>query len=197
MQKQKKNKKWNKNKTMKTRCQIVHESVFCLSDSTRSICPHRSCTRSPTTPWAWCSHPSRASPTSTPRPRWTTREWSAWGCSTKLSLTLTRWDCSWGGPASTFRRPLFLNESIHLLPQNASEQINAEAENISSPLQVIRRHLSQTEDTKHSEYKILRAPSFTVNPGVSSHCECVDWKDACQVQLRTNMIFFWWISCTS
>ena len=108
---------------MKTRCQIVHESVFCLSDSTRSICPHRSCTRSPTTPWAWCSHPSRASPTSTPRPRWTTREWSAWGCSTKLSLTLTRWDCSWGGPASTFRRPLFLNESIHLLPRTLQNRL--------------------------------------------------------------------------
>lgn len=190
---------------MKTHCQIVHFLFPSrISDSTRLIRPHRSCTRSPTTPWAWCSHPSRASPTSIPRPRWTTREWSAWGCSTKSSLTLTRWDCSGGAPALTFRRrprrPPFLNESIHLLPQNTSEQINAEAENISSPLQVIRRHLSQTEDTKHSAYKYYEhLPSWWIQ--VRSYRSCVVagvcppsgflWKDA--VKFTAEQIWFFFV----
>lgn len=60
---------------------------------TRDVFTHRSCTRSPTMPWAWCLPPSQALLTSTPRPRWTTKELSAWGSSMKSSLTLMRWDC--------------------------------------------------------------------------------------------------------
>lgn len=72
-----------------------------------NVCLHRSCTRSPTMPWASCSPPSRASQTSTRRRRWTTRAWSAWGSSTKSSQTLTRWDRRlWSTPGST-SPPLF------------------------------------------------------------------------------------------
>lgn len=88
----------------------THISPFSFSEDQGTthihVCPHRSCTRSHMTRWAWCSPPSQVLPTSIPRRRWTTKEWSAWGSSMKLLLTLTRLDCRASGAlkSSSFQR---------------------------------------------------------------------------------------------